>query len=141
CSRELCAGAEEAPEALREDDPRTRRESVPVHRPRARSRGREHRQRAATLAWRQGRLGKLRLVEQGGELEERKPSAARSGPQAPARSEAGARNAGEGAHPQHARDSRLGTVHSRIKGFGLTSSQGRSSRSWSCASVIQSWLI
>jgi len=72
-----------------------------------------------------GRVGKLRLVEQGGELEKGQPPAARSRSQTFARAEAGAGNAGDGTYPQRARNSRLGAVHSRIEGFGLTSSHGR----------------
>lgn len=55
-------------------------------------------------------MGKLRLVEQDGQLEEGQPSAARSRPEAAQAARCRSRNARHGADPQHARDPRLGTV-------------------------------
>ena len=58
-------GAEEAPEALREEHSRARRQSLPVHRQVAAPGRRQPRPRRASLARRRGHVGKSRLVGQG----------------------------------------------------------------------------
>src|SRR2546426_7141529 len=70
CGGELRQGAEEAPEAVREDDPGTRRQPLPVHGRDAEAGRRQPRPRCAPFARRQGRVGKPSLVEQGREHEE-----------------------------------------------------------------------
>src|SRR5581483_7874036 len=76
CAGKLREGAEEASEALRAYDPRARWKSVPIHRGGVATGRREHRSHPAAVARREGFVGELRVVKQGGELEEGQPPAA-----------------------------------------------------------------
>src|SRR6266542_1576660 len=67
CGGELREGAEEAPEALLQDDSRARRQSLPIHGQVAEAGRRQPRPHLAPLARWRGHVGKPRVVEQGRE--------------------------------------------------------------------------
>ena len=102
--------AEEAPEALRPQHPRARRQPLPIHRRVAAPGRRQPRPRRAPLARRPGHVGKPRVVEQAGEHPQGQPPAARSRPEAAQGAARAEGTAGVGAHPQRPRRRGMETV-------------------------------
>ena len=102
--------AEEAPEALRAQHSRARRQPLPIHRRVAAPGRRQPRPRRAPLARRPGHVGKPRVVEQAGQHPQGQPPAARSRLEAAQRAARTEGTAGVGAHPQRPRRRGMETV-------------------------------
>src|SRR5688572_15690146 len=115
CAGEFCEGSEEAPEAQRPLYSRTGWQPLPVHRPVASCRRRQHRSRCAAFPRWTRRVGELCMGQQAGEYEERQSPAAGSWLEAAEGSAGHSRDARDGLHSKLAQHRRLEPLPERVK--------------------------